>query len=195
MKDRMKTHELKIWPEHFHEVAAGMKRFEVRKNDRDFGVGDVLRLREWSPGLAVADCPGCYTGREVFARVTYIFELRGEDRQVVLGIVLESERPGIGLQRITEERRRQMDLWTDHDAGHGKAELAKAAICYLDVASSQAVVGGAGKTYLPADEWPWDLKWWKPSDDPIRNLTKAGALIAAEIDRLSGEFTPPSAES
>lgn len=32
--------------------------------------------------------------------------------------------------------------------------------------------------------WPWDYKWWKPSDDPIKNLVKAGALIAAEIDRL-----------
>lgn len=33
--------------------------------------------------------------------------------------------------------------------------------------------------------WPWDNKWWKPSDDPIKNLIKAGALIAAEIDRLN----------
>jgi len=32
--------------------------------------------------------------------------------------------------------------------------------------------------------WPWEASWWKPSDDPIRNLAKAGALIAAEIDRL-----------
>jgi hypothetical protein len=27
-------------------------------------------------------------------------------------------------------------------------------------------------------------RWWKPSTDPIRNLERAGALIAAEIDRL-----------
>ena len=27
-------------------------------------------------------------------------------------------------------------------------------------------------------------EWWKPSADPVRNLEKAGALIAAEIDRL-----------
>lgn len=32
--------------------------------------------------------------------------------------------------------------------------------------------------------WPWDEEWWKPSEDPVRNLVKAGALIAAEIDRL-----------
>jgi hypothetical protein len=32
--------------------------------------------------------------------------------------------------------------------------------------------------------WPWDNKYWKPSEDKVRNLVKAGALIAAEIDRL-----------
>lgn len=33
--------------------------------------------------------------------------------------------------------------------------------------------------------WPWDKSWWKPTpDDRIRELIKAGALIAAEIDRL-----------
>jgi len=32
--------------------------------------------------------------------------------------------------------------------------------------------------------WPWEREAWKPSEDPIRNLVKAGALIAAEIDRL-----------
>jgi hypothetical protein len=38
--------------------------------------------------------------------------------------------------------------------------------------------------------WPWDQKWWKPSDDPVKNLVKAGALIAAEIDRLQTLSTP-----
>jgi hypothetical protein len=32
--------------------------------------------------------------------------------------------------------------------------------------------------------WPFEPASYKLSDDPIRNLTKAGALIAAEIDRL-----------
>jgi len=33
--------------------------------------------------------------------------------------------------------------------------------------------------------WPWHQGWWKPSpNDRIRELVKAGALIAAEIDRL-----------
>jgi hypothetical protein len=33
--------------------------------------------------------------------------------------------------------------------------------------------------------WPWDDEWYKPTPkDPIRQLVKAGALIAAEIDRF-----------
>jgi hypothetical protein len=33
--------------------------------------------------------------------------------------------------------------------------------------------------------WPWDPKWWKPTpEDRIRELEKAGALIAAAIDSL-----------
>jgi hypothetical protein len=33
--------------------------------------------------------------------------------------------------------------------------------------------------------WPWDRAWWKPSpNNRIRDMEKAGALIAAEIDRL-----------
>ena len=32
----------------------------------------------------------------------------------------------------------------------------------------------------------WEQKWWKPTpNDRVRELTKAGALIAAEIDRLT----------
>lgn len=43
----MRIHELKTWPEFFSELQAGRKTFEVRLNDRDFRVGDVLALREF----------------------------------------------------------------------------------------------------------------------------------------------------
>ncbi len=84
-----------------------------------------------------------------------------------------------GIDLIREERQRQMieEGWTaDHDDEHDTHELAKAAMAYISQARGAWLVADA--------YWPWDESWWKPSDDPIRNLVKAGALIAAEIDRL-----------
>lgn len=75
---------------------------------------------------------------------------------------------------VLAERRRQVSAegWTpEHDDQHKTGELAKAATCYASVYP------------LAASYWPWDLKWWKPSDRR-RNLVKAAALILAEIERL-----------
>lgn len=43
-----RAHELKILPQYFNSVIRGDKRAELRKNDRDYQVGDVLILREWT---------------------------------------------------------------------------------------------------------------------------------------------------
>lgn len=64
----MKVHELKTWPEQFSQVLSGAKRYEIRKNDRHFVVGDHLVLREWVP----SESPGRYTGRSYRAVVTWI---------------------------------------------------------------------------------------------------------------------------
>lgn len=42
----MKLHELKILPEYYTKVSTGEKRFEIRKDDRNFKVGDIIRLCE-----------------------------------------------------------------------------------------------------------------------------------------------------
>jgi hypothetical protein len=44
----MSVHELKIKSQWFARVKSGEKRAEVRKHDRDFQVGDTLRLIEVS---------------------------------------------------------------------------------------------------------------------------------------------------
>ena len=87
-----------------------------------------------------------------------------------------------GLALIIEERTRQQQIEKFdkmHDEQHDQNELAIVAACYA----------------LPEDirldiQYPetWDAKWWKPTPhDRIKELTKAGALIAAEIDRLLAE--------
>lgn len=39
--------------------------------------------------------------------------------------------------------------------------------------------------------WPWGPEAWKPADDRLRNLVKAGALIAAAIDVELLSFDDP----
>ena len=60
----MKVHELKILPEYYDAVRFGDKRFEIRKNDRDFHTGDILRLKEFDGKE--------YTGEEIDVVVRYI---------------------------------------------------------------------------------------------------------------------------
>lgn len=86
------------------------------------------------------------------------------------------------LLLIAQERARQLTeegYTTAHDAAeHPTGELAQAAWCYLDL----VVVDGPA---LVPGEWPFGASAWKPTPtDPVRQLTKAAALIAAEIDRL-----------
>ncbi len=88
-----------------------------------------------------------------------------------------------GIELITEERRRQVESegWTtEHDAEHGSGELAKAAAVYALLGTGAETVENGGSA------WPWNTKWFKPSTR-LRDLTKAGALIAAEIDRIQRE--------
>lgn len=84
-----------------------------------------------------------------------------------------------GIELIASERQRQIDTegWTiEHDNTHTKGELAQAAMVY-------AMPFKLRPFLQPTKLWPWNLKWWKPGER-INELTKAGALIAAEIDRL-----------
>lgn len=94
-------------------------------------------------------------------------------------------RPVTGVDLIAEERARQMceEGWSpQHDAEHTLCELVTAALCYATYASHQCLERPVPDVI--SQRWPWEPSWWKPSDDPIRNLQKAGALISAEIDRL-----------
>lgn len=84
-------HELKILPEYFEAVASGRKQFEIRKNDRDFKVGDYIILREWGERYNFDEWPDFvawrdYTGNSYKAEITYITDYAQQDGYVVLGI-------------------------------------------------------------------------------------------------------------
>lgn len=76
----MTTHELKTWPEAFAAVLDGTKTHDIRKADRPFAVGDVLRLMEWAPRTGGRGAPQTvgmdgspqYTGRTIDVEVTYV---------------------------------------------------------------------------------------------------------------------------
>jgi hypothetical protein len=73
-----------------------------------------------------------------------------------------------GVDYIAIERKRQIDeegYTADHDAEHTVWDLVNAASAYM---------------YHKSEYWPWDKDSFKPG---ANNLVKAGALIAAAIDR------------
>ena len=51
----MKLHELKIKHEYLIDVALGNKTFELRYNDRDYQVGDLIRFIDISVGYTSND--------------------------------------------------------------------------------------------------------------------------------------------
>lgn len=89
-----------------------------------------------------------------------------------------------GIEIIAKERKRQIEVegWnSEHDDEHINGELSQAAACYA-LPEQYRVYGKYGVPLL----FPcWNTVWWKPSPwNRITELAKAGALIAAEIDRL-----------
>lgn len=88
-----------------------------------------------------------------------------------------------GSTEIATERQRQIDTegrTPEHDAHHPVSALIAAANAYL-------ISSDPTKTVIHAASfWPWEQRTFKPTT-ARRDLVKAGALIAAAIDRLDGE--------
>lgn len=75
-----KVHQIRLASMYFDDVQCGKKRFELRKNDREYKVGDKLIMMEFANGK--------HTGREVEADVIYMLEDYSgiEEGYCILGI-------------------------------------------------------------------------------------------------------------
>lgn len=118
-----------------------------------------------------------------------------------------------GAERIAAERQRQIEregYSRQHDQGHDDHSLAMAAACYASPLPIYALVEHLGG-YDFSDPWPWHSaddkrprggdgegsllpampRWLGDNamtrEQRVRMLEKAGALIAAELDRLLAE--------
>jgi hypothetical protein len=65
MEGKIMHHTLKTWTEPFEFVWDGRKTYEIRKNDRDFNVGDIVKLAEWDREKEE------FTGRYIRGPITY----------------------------------------------------------------------------------------------------------------------------
>lgn len=91
-----KLHDLKTWPVPFSHLRQGSKTHEIRENDRNFRVHDILLLREWDPMTEQ------YSGRCIWAEVTYITRGFGysperkvlDENAVVMSIRVLAKREG-----------------------------------------------------------------------------------------------------
>lgn len=105
-------------------------------------------------------------------------------------------KPKDGAALITEERHRQLakGYTPEHDhAEHNARELIDAAGCYLMAAdlseTSEVADRPPGTTARTVPQfWPWERASWKPSSpkDPVHDLVRAGALLAAAVDEVQG---------
>lgn len=127
-----------------------------------------MTLETWETG----------TGQKIYeiTLASHTVELP-QEKALQLAVSILELGPTPGIAEVVKERIRQVEGegWTpEHDDQWINGELILAAISY---AMQSILLAGARAL------WPWSGKWWKPGS-PQRDQVKAGALIAAEIDRL-----------
>lgn len=169
------THTLKTWPEPFQAILDDRKSFEVRRNDRAFAVGDLLRLLEWDPASEA------YTGRGDEARVTYI--VPGGSWGLPADLCV------LGIRRAVDPASRVADL---------EAQLA-AAVAAMREAAARIVMREAANYETAIQKAIGDPaqlgRWGDCRDELVELATEIRALpaAAARTDSPASAPTPVAA--
>ncbi|QYC51754.1 putative activating signal cointegrator protein [Proteus phage vB_PmiS_PM-CJR] len=61
-----KMHRIKIYPLYFRQVCSGMKKAELRINDRNYQIGELVIMKEYDPDTK------SYTGNFVTVEITMV---------------------------------------------------------------------------------------------------------------------------
>ena len=77
----MTEHILKIAPEYFEAVDSGAKTFEIRINDRDFKVDDIVILQEYIANNRE------YTGQTLTRSIGYVTDFAQHNGYVVFSLL------------------------------------------------------------------------------------------------------------
>ena len=122
-------------------------------------------------------CAECEPETKEYMGVTFSSASTEEPIDVIGDFDVEED--GDAIDYIATERWEQVHkhgYTPENDAGYKNKELLFGALAYLN---SDIYNGNIG-----SEDWPFKKDTFKPSGDPIVNLTKAAAMIAAEIDRI-----------
>ena len=93
VEDVNAIHVLKCWPKYFEELFSGKKTFDIRRNDRDYKVGEFLDIKEWCPTTEK------FSGRSVFFKISHT---TAEPKWVQKGYIGLSLKPSSPKPNSTE---------------------------------------------------------------------------------------------
>lgn len=138
----MVVHELKILPEYYQAINEGIKTFEIRFNDRDYSVGDVLLLKENS-------------GSEVCVLVKYITDYQQKDGYIVMSIELV---PAVFEEylQMTEKEKKVFQILITHRYLYGIDNFERDAINTYHKIMSE-LLGGLS---LTNHDEQWFMELW-----------------------------------
>lgn len=166
---------------------------EPTENDKRIGEIIATHLRQFDVDRWMAHDPSARPTREEVHACGYAIV---SDEPTQKAPTSPQQQWSEGAHRIAGERLRQLGeegYTLEHDREHG-IELTIAAVCYVVAAQyweTDRSLPSLSDLEDEAWEWPWEPSTFKPAEDAVRNLEKAGALIAAEIDRLLAERAKP----